>query len=118
MNPGFVREVYCVSPSVDLELLDEGEQVDCCKHTIKMSVYDEMLKEFCETGEARMTANMWMLMFGPQLVEDLYPRHWRHGRRGFGSVTPGAGTVSRTGIRGATRCAPDREDEFAGTNVG
>ena len=69
MKAGFVREVYLRStPSVDLELVTE--QVDCCKHTIPMSVYDQLLVEFCETDEERMAANMFMLMSGPQLVQD------------------------------------------------
>ena len=47
MKAGFVREVYLRStPSVDLELVTE--QVDCTKHTIPMSVYDQLLEEFCE----------------------------------------------------------------------
>ena len=69
MKPGFVREVYLRSvPSVDLELVTE--QVDCGKHTIKMSVYDQLLKEFCENESEVWSANMFMLMSGPQLVED------------------------------------------------
>lgn len=68
MKAGFVREVYLRStPSVDLELVTE--QVDCCKHTIPMSVYDELLAEYCESNEDKMQANMFMLMSGPQLVE-------------------------------------------------
>ena len=69
MKEGFVREVYLRStPSVDLNLVTE--KVDCCKHTIPMSVYDQLLNEFCENDEERMSANMFMLMSGPQLVED------------------------------------------------
>ena len=68
MKPGFVREVYLRStPSVDLEVITE--QVDCAKHTIKMSVYDQLLKEFCENESEVWSANMFMLMSGPQLVE-------------------------------------------------
>ena len=68
MKPGFVREVYLRAiPSVDLELVTE--QVDCCQYTIKMSVYDSIIKEFCENKEEEMSAHMWMLMSGPQLVE-------------------------------------------------
>lgn len=68
MKAGFVREVYLRStPSVDLDLVTE--QVDCCKHTIPMSVYDELLAEYCENDEDRMSVNMFMLMSGPQLVE-------------------------------------------------
>ena len=68
MKAGFVREVYLRStPSVDLDLVTE--QVDCCKHTILMSVYNQLLDEYCETKEERMSANMFMLMSGPQLVE-------------------------------------------------
>ena len=68
MKAGFVREVYLRStPSVDLDLVTE--QVDCCKHTIPMSVYDQLLDEYCESKDERMQANMFMLMSGPQLVE-------------------------------------------------
>jgi hypothetical protein len=69
MKEGFVREIYLRStPSVDLDLVTE--KVDCCKHTIPMSVYGQLLNEFCENDEERMSANMFMLMSGPQLVED------------------------------------------------
>lgn len=68
MKEGFVREVYLRStPSVDLEVITE--QVDCTKHTIPMSVYGQLLEEFCENDNDRMSANMFMLMSGPQLVE-------------------------------------------------
>lgn len=68
MKAGFVREVYLRStPSVDLEVITE--QVDCTKHTIPMSVYGQLLEEFCENENDRMSANMFMLMSGPQLVE-------------------------------------------------
>lgn len=69
MKEGFVREVYLRStPSVDLELIEE--KVDCTKHTIPMSVYDQLLEEFCENDKERMAANMFMLMSGPQLIQD------------------------------------------------
>lgn len=69
MKAGFVREVYLRStPSVDLEIVEE--QVDCTKHTIPMSVYDQLLEEYCENAEERMSANMFMLMSGPQLIQD------------------------------------------------
>ena len=68
MKDGFVREVYLRStPSVDLELVTE--QVDCTKHTIPMSVYDQLLEEYCENDDERMSANMFMLMSGPQLIQ-------------------------------------------------
>lgn len=69
MKAGFVREVYLRStPSIDLELT-EG-QVDQSKHTIPMSVYDQLLEEFCENDEERLSANKFMLMSGPQVIED------------------------------------------------
>ena len=68
MKAGFVREVYLRStPSVDLELVTE--QVDCTKHTIPMSVYDQLLDEYCENADERFATNMFMLGSGPQLVE-------------------------------------------------
>lgn len=67
MKNGFVREVYLRScPSVDLETI-EG-QVDCCKHTIKMSVYEAILDEYCESDSDRLAANMFMLQSGPRLI--------------------------------------------------
>ena len=71
MKPGIVRELYLRStPYVDLDLLNEGEQVNCCDHTIPMSVYDEVLNEYCENDMERTSVNMWMVMSGPQLVND------------------------------------------------
>lgn len=68
MKAGFVREVYLRStPSIDLDLVTE--QVDCCQHTIPMSVYDQLLDEYCESKDDRFAANMFMLGSGPQLVE-------------------------------------------------
>lgn len=68
MKDGFIREVYLRStPSVDLDLVTE--QVDCTKHTLKMSVYDELLAEFCENSDERFACNMFMVQSGPQLVE-------------------------------------------------
>ena len=68
MKDGFIREVYLRStPSVDLELVTE--KVDCTKHTIKISVYDELLAEYCENADERFAANMFMLRSGPQLID-------------------------------------------------
>ena len=70
MMPGILREFYLRStPSIDLDLVPEDEQVDCTKHTILMSVYDQILEEFCENKDERFHANMLMLNCGPQLVE-------------------------------------------------
>ena len=71
MKDGFIREVYLRStPSVDLDLVTEEHRVDCTKHTLPMSVYNELLAEYCENEDERFTANMFMLMSGPQLVQD------------------------------------------------
>ncbi len=68
MKAGFVREIYLRStPSIDLDLVTE--QVDCCQHTIPMSVYDELVAEYCESDDDKMSANMFMLVSGPQLVQ-------------------------------------------------
>lgn len=70
MKEGFVREVYLRStPSVDLDLVPEGEQVDCCKHTIKMSVYDQLREEYCENKDDQVAVAMFMLQQGPKLIE-------------------------------------------------
>lgn len=68
MKEGFIREVYLRStPSVDLDLVTE--QVDCTKHTILMSVYDQLREEYCENEQEKFAANLFMLQSGPQLVE-------------------------------------------------
>ena len=70
MKNGFVREVYLRStPSVDLDLVPDGEQVDCTKHTIKMSVYDSILEEYKEKEGDVIAAAFFMLGNGPQLIE-------------------------------------------------
>lgn len=64
----FVREVYLrATPSVDLDLVTE--QVDCSKHTLPMSVLDELIAEYCENDNDRHGVFMFMLHQGPQLVE-------------------------------------------------
>lgn len=69
-KPGILREIYLRSiPSVDLDLVPEGEQVDCCEHTMKMSVYEQLLEEFCENKDEEVQVGMLMLMSGPQLVQ-------------------------------------------------
>ena len=71
MKDGFIREVYLRStPSVDLDLVPDGEKVDCTKHTIKCSEYDKLLAEYCENSNEKMACNMFMLQSGPQLIED------------------------------------------------
>lgn len=69
MKGDIIREIYLrAEPSVDLKTVTE--QVDCCAHTIKFSVYDEILNEFCENDDEKLGVNMFMLQSGPQLVED------------------------------------------------
>ena len=68
---GFVRQCYLRSePSVDLETTQE--QVNCSDHKLSMSEYDKILEEFGvkQGSDEMMSCNMWMLMSGPQLVED------------------------------------------------
>lgn len=67
---GIVREIYLRSePSIDLDLVTEAKSVDCTKHTLKMSVYDAILEEYCEDQDERTAVNMFMVMSGPQLVQ-------------------------------------------------
>lgn len=72
MNFGvFIRECYLKStPSVDLYEVTKDNPVDCCKHTLKMSDYNDILKEYCKTNDEEYACNMWMLQSGPQLKED------------------------------------------------
>lgn len=66
----FVREVYLRStPSVDLDLVPDGELVDCTEHTIPCRVWDGMLAEYCEDPDERFQCNMFLLQSGPQLID-------------------------------------------------
>lgn len=69
MKGNIIREIYLrANPSIDIKLVTE--KIDCCAHTIKMSVYSELLKEFCESQDEVYAVNEFMLESGPQLVED------------------------------------------------
>ena len=68
----FIRQCYLKStPSVDLNEVSKDNPVDCCKHILNMSDYDEIQKEFCENDNDIVACNMWMLQSGPQLFDDL-----------------------------------------------
>ena len=70
MKEGFVRELYLRSePSIDLDLVPKEVEVDCNKYTIKKSVYEELLNEYCENDTERLAANLFMRQSGPQLIE-------------------------------------------------
>lgn len=70
MKEGFVREVYLRSePSIDLDLVPKEVEVDCNEYTIKKSVYEELLNEYCENDVERLAANLFMKQSGPQLIE-------------------------------------------------
>lgn len=72
----FVRACYLNSePSVDLTATEET--VDCTKHKLLMSKYQELVKELADALEDKVSysdvnvaCNMWMLESGPQLVND------------------------------------------------
>lgn len=71
MKDGFIREVYLRStPSIDLNLVPEGEKVDCGKHTILMSEYNKLVEEYCENEDEKMGAAFFMLNSGPLLIDD------------------------------------------------
>ena len=72
MNFGaFIRECYLKStPSVDLDEVTKENPIDCCKYTLKMSDYNDILKEYCKTDNEEFACNIWMLQSGPQLKED------------------------------------------------
>lgn len=69
MKEDYLRELYLRSkPSVDIYLTTEP--VDCASHTIKKSVFEALLDEFCENPDDRMRAQLMTIMSGPQLVDD------------------------------------------------
>lgn len=67
----FMRDIYLAAePSVDIDALKEGEQIDCRKHSLKLSEYERILAEFAENNlDKIMFGNMWMLNSGPRLTE-------------------------------------------------
>lgn len=71
----FVRACYLNSePSVDLTATEE--QVDCCQHKLRMSVYTRLVDELkaalygkVNEQDVNVACNMWALQSGPQIVE-------------------------------------------------
>lgn len=64
---GFIRECYLRSvPSVDLE--NTKETIDCTKHELQTSVWEEILNKFAETESEKYAASMWCVCSGPKLV--------------------------------------------------
>lgn len=67
----FIRECYLRSePSVDLNDVTKENPIDCCKYNLKVSVYNQLVEEFCENDDQRFACDLWMLQSGPQLVDD------------------------------------------------
>ena len=65
----FIREVYLsASPSVDLATATDV--IDCCQHKIKISDYERILNKYAQNDDEKLSANLWCLNQGPQLVED------------------------------------------------
>ena len=64
----FVQAVYAASePSVDFF---NAEKIIPWEHKLKISVYEELLNEFCgDDTDLRLGCNMFMLNQGPQLYE-------------------------------------------------
>lgn len=70
---GFVREVYLRStPSVDLDNLSAGQQVNCSNHKLQLTEYNKILKEYqvAEESDELLACNMFMLQSGPLLIDD------------------------------------------------
>lgn len=69
----FERECYLRStPSVDLNDATPENPIDCTKHTLLLSKYEKILKEFevePNTGEMGY-CNMWCLNCGPHIIND------------------------------------------------
>ena len=51
-------------------IFDEQLFTTMKEEIIKMSVYEEIQKEFCENDEDMVGLNLFMLGSGPQLVDD------------------------------------------------
>ena len=69
MKGDIIRAIYLkAEPPVDLKSVDGN--VDCSAHTIKMSVYEELLNEFCENEDEKLAVRMFMSQSGPQLIMD------------------------------------------------
>lgn len=66
----FIRQCYLKStPSVDLNNVTKENPIDCYKHQLKISDYNNLIEKFCKTTEEETTCNMWTLQSGPQLIE-------------------------------------------------
>lgn len=64
----FVRECYLSSvPSIDIEATTEI--IDCTKHTLLTSVWEQILAKYAKTENEKVSASMWCVCSGPHLVE-------------------------------------------------
>lgn len=64
----FVKAVYkAATPSVDF---DAAETIDYTAHTLRMSDYEDILKDFAgDDRDLILGCNMWMLQSGPKLTD-------------------------------------------------
>lgn len=64
----FVKAVYkAATPSVDY---DKVECINCTAHTLRMSDYEDILKDFAgDDRDLILSCNMWMLQSGPKLTD-------------------------------------------------
>jgi len=64
----FVKAVYkAATPSVDY---DKVECINCTAHTLRMSDYEDILKDFAgDDRDLILGCNMWMLQSGPKLTD-------------------------------------------------
>lgn len=64
----FVKAVYkAATPSVDY---DKVECINCTAHTLKMSDYENILKDFAgDDRDLILGCNIWMLQSGPKLID-------------------------------------------------
>lgn len=66
-----VREIYLRStPSLDLDLVPKGVEVDCDEYSISTSEYEKILAEYCENDDERTATHVFMLRQGPRVLEE------------------------------------------------
>jgi hypothetical protein len=66
-----VREIFLRStPSLDIDLVPEGVEVDCDEYSISVSEYEKILAEYCESKDERTATHIFMLRQGPRLLEE------------------------------------------------
>ena len=70
MKGNIVREIFLrCTPSLDIDLLPEGTEINSNGYCLTKSAYEQIIAEFCENRDEKITTHFYMLIKGPNIIE-------------------------------------------------